>query len=61
MRSIAKWFVVALSAAAKADDSPPGKIVLVPIAIEKLDLSFDLQRAIVVNRDFRCHEYVCPL
>src|SRR5262249_43633098 len=57
VRSVAEWFVVALAATAETDGSATRQVVFVTCAIVDFDLTFDLQRAVVIYGDFSRHRF----
>src|SRR5262249_35081057 len=56
MRSVAEWFVVALSAAAKTDHRAACQVILITGVIVNFDLALNPQRAVVLYSNSRRHK-----
>jgi len=52
VRTIAKWLVLGVAAAAQADCSASGKSECFALRVQDFEVAFDTDIAIIVDRDF---------
>jgi hypothetical protein len=53
MGAVAKWLVLRMAAATQADTGASGKSERFPFGIHDLEVAFDADIAIAIDRDFR--------